>query len=124
MKTGKILTGLVLAFLLICAGVFLAARPRVLNPIWNVRLQGHVFADSNIVGQKVWANADTLDTLLISGIDSTATVFLQPLTTIEGIKYSISVNGDSVFVDADSTQGTSDVYNYLVIWRQNYQEGN
>jgi len=121
MKTGRILTGLALAFLLICAGVFLAARPRVLNPIWNVRLQGHLFADSLICGQKTWTTTGTADTLTIAGLDSSATVFLTPITATGTLRGSVGSNNDTVFVTSSGSEtGGTDKYNYFIVWRQNY----
>lgn len=109
----KRIIGFVLLIVLITA-VFGARR--IQNRFWDVKLQGWLWADDTIAGQKAWGTTGTADTLVIAGIDSTSHVFIAPRAKTSGLRHTISSNGDTVFVTSDtSLTADTNTYDYFVI---------
>lgn len=86
------------------------------NPIYNPKVEGWLFVDTNVGGQRTWGVTGTADTLVVAGIDSTNfRVLVTPVTNIENMRASIGTNGDTVFVTSDSAQtAATDKYNWLI----------
>lgn len=109
------LFALLITLLFLCF-IFMGAA-KVIDKVYNVQISGWMFGkDAQFAGERTWAKASTLDTLVITGVDTTCAVFLQAKTdTICHLKYDIRSAGDTVFVTSDSTGTTTDKYSYLVI---------
>lgn len=101
---------------MLLAGLFIATTPRNWNPLYRPYVKGYLMVETRIGSQVTWSNADTLDTFVVAGIDTNWKVMITPVTKIEGLSYTISANGDSVFVESDSAQTTSDKYNYFIFY--------
>jgi len=84
----------------------------------NLRVKGWLFGDSTWCGLRTWDKTGTVDTLAVSGIDTTCYFFAFPADS--STKYAlhgyIGRDGDTVFVRSD-TSLTADErkYNWMVI---------
>lgn len=108
-------TNILLIFLIaiICIGAV-----KEYKRITNLRVKGWLFGDKDKwVGQKSWENAANLDTVAVSGIDTTCYIFLTWVDSAYTGPLSgyVSRNGDSIFVKTDSAVTSSDKYNWMVI---------
>lgn len=109
----KLLLNLALLVILFLASIIVAQGRW--NPIHNPRVEGWLFLDTNVGGQRTWGSDGTADTLVVAGVDSTFKVLMTPVTQIENIRALFSTNGDTIFVTADSAQtGGTDKYNWMI----------
>ncbi len=90
------------------------------GPFTNTLFKGWwIVSGSKICIERTWGHTGTLDTVVITGLDTTCNVFLQPKTTqIENLIYDIQSGGDTLFVTADSA-GTADTDKYSILIIQN-----
>lgn len=102
---------IVIVFISVFAGVVEYDRST------NLRVKGWLFGDTSWTGLETWTNAAAIDTVVIAGVDTTCYVFITPVdvTPKAPLYANISRNGDSVFVTCDSTLGTTNKYNWMVI---------
>lgn len=105
-----------LAFVLICFLLLGAAKEY--KRITNLRVKGWLFGDTSWCGQRSWAKAGTVDTLVVAGIGDGADcyIYLQADSlTCKAPLYVFTVEDDTVFVKCDSSLTTSFDYNWMII---------
>ncbi len=86
--------------------------------ITNLRVKNWLFADDTWAGLETWADTDSIDTLVVSGIDTTCYFFAFPIDVspgFPGLYGNISRNGDSIFVTCDSVLAATNKYNWIVV---------
>jgi len=108
--------GLVLILLLVL-GLFVLSEAVTPNRvITGLQVKGWLWGTSTIRGTQTWGTTGTADTLLVSGVDTDCYVFLQAQTAMGNLRYTISADGDTVFVtSASSETGSTDKYNYWIV---------
>jgi len=117
MKRSKSLVVLTLLALVVASFLFWNGARPVSGPFNNILLDGWIFApDQSLAGQRTWNTTGTLDTLLISGVDTTCVVFLTAKTATGTLRYDVATAGDTVFVTSSGSEtGGTDKYNYFIL---------
>jgi hypothetical protein len=115
MKTFKsgITAFLVIALILTMTMLFTGQ----MNRLWNPQVQGFLYGkDAQFAGERTWGTTGTLDTLVVTGVDITCTVYLTPKTATGTLRYDVATAGDTVFVTSSGSEtAATDKYSYLVI---------
>jgi hypothetical protein len=108
---------LALLVVIMFLSIVLFGAAQINGTLTNYQVKGWLFGkDAQFAGERTWAKTDTLDTLVVTGVDTTCAVFLQAKTTvIKGLTYDIRSAGDSIFVESDSTGAATEKYSYLIV---------
>lgn len=105
-------------FTLVFVCLFLVAGAWRGKKLHNPWITGHPIAASTWAGLETWAKTGTVDTLVVTGIDTTWYVFISPVdSTSKGIMHTyISRDNDTVFVKCDSSLTANEFkYNWMVV---------
>lgn len=83
----------------------------------NPQILGWMFGkDASFAGERAWGYSGTLDTLVVSGVDITCSVYLTPKTATGTLRYDIKAAGDTIFVTSSGSEtASSDKYAYLIV---------
>lgn len=111
MNRWQLLLVLVLAFMMLAAAV-------EYRRYTNLRIKGWLFADTSWAGLRTWNKTGTVDTLVVSGIDTTCYFFAFPAdsSTKYALHSYISRKNDTVFVRSDTSLTASErKYNWMVL---------
>jgi len=112
-KSGFFTAFLVIGLILIMTMLFTGQ----MNRLWNPQVKGFLYgSDAQFAGERLWATTGTLDTLVVSGVDTTCTVYLTPKTATGTLRYDVATSGDTVFVTSSGSEtANTDKYSYLIV---------
>ena len=83
----------------------------------NLRVKGWLFGDTSWSKIVTWTYTGTLDTVAMSGVDTTCIVSITPIDSV--FRYPlcprISRNDDSIFVESDTSVFTNNKYSLIII---------